>query len=126
MRPVNGGRSTMTRSDERPARKALPALLTTAILLFAASEGRAAFLMRFSGNSRPGSGGAAGGLFATVNFAVLDRANGAVGDTWDADPGNTIQFDTFFRPGQGSGALDTNAQYLYLYQVVNDSAMTGL
>jgi hypothetical protein len=80
-----------------------------------------AFIADLSGNTRLGVGGA----MYTVNFGVLTIAGGRAGDTWGADPTGLINVDGTFRAGQGSPALDTNAQFLYLFQVVNNSAAFG-
>jgi hypothetical protein len=109
------------------------ALIFGVTALFAAQD-----LPSFSGYTRPGwpndskSGGeirlvadepdlrdtAIGG---TVFFSVL-QLNGKTGDSWNS---GLPKFNTSFMPGilsdgTSSPALDINARYLYLYQVVND------
>lgn len=60
----------------------------------------------------------------TIYYMVLDRETGEVrgttGDTWGTGVAN---FDNLFVAGMNHdrGTLDTNARYLYLYQLVNDS-----
>ncbi len=60
----------------------------------------------------------------TVYFMVLER-KGTAGDVWGTGLAN---FDSRFLEGKSftssySPALDTNARYLYLYQVVNDRGL---
>jgi len=63
-----------------------------------------------------------------LNFAVLNRKNGQFGDEWG---GRLDNFDQrFFRGedalGRLSPPLDFTAHYLYLYQLVNDTASTNV
>ena len=66
---------------------------------------------------------------STVYFAVYRKiSTSAVGDTWGVGRGD---FDSQFVPGESyratvSPSLDTTAEYLYLYQVVNDRGFHDL
>lgn len=64
----------------------------------------------------------------TVYFAVYRKIANANGDTWGV---GRSDFDTQFVPGESyrstfSPRLDTDAEYLYLYQVVNDRGFHDL
>jgi len=65
-------------------------------------------------------------LGGTVYFMVLENT-GAAGDAWGTGIG---AFDSRFVAGRGlrntSPRLDTNARYLYIYQVVNDRGFDPL
>ena len=85
------------------------------LILTLSSEAKAGFIQAFSGNTAPTDGVR---VMSTLNFAVLDTTGGAGTDTWGTGYAN---FDTAFMPGTGSPkAVDTTAEYLYLYQVTND------
>ena len=64
------------------------------------------------------------GLGATVLYGVFDRAEGRPGDVFNT---GIPALEEQFVPGKdaagqvGARKLDTNARYLYLYQVINDS-----
>jgi len=100
----------MIRRALLPAFVALSAVMATA-------PARAAFVTEFSGNTQPYHTVPGPGVGGTVNFAVLDRTGGTPGDTFGTGIAN---FDALFVAAAGSGALDTSAQYLYLYQTVNN------
>ena len=85
----------------------------------------------FGGNTQeigdPTLPGGPPSVSGTVNFAVFNRSSPGVDDTWgtglmDTDgAGPIVGFDSAaFTAGFLSGALDTSAAYLYVYQVVND------
>ena len=117
----------------------LAALAGLLVLLPGPSAARADSLPRFTGYTRPGAPDdkredgkvipvasdakarktAIGG---TVYFMVLERKGDNKGDPWGG--GLTDLAGKFRRgvdfSGATSPALDTNAKYLYLYQVVND------
>ena len=105
----------------RRARSPLAALIAGLIMLSCTPGARATYIGGLIGNTRPGGGNAN----YTINFAVLNPFMGNPNDTWAADRTGMLNVNGAFRPGQGSPALDTNAQYLYLYQVVNNSPMNG-
>ncbi|MGF1580108.1 MAG: hypothetical protein ACFCD0_12165 [Gemmataceae bacterium] len=95
-------------------------------------------LSRFTGFTRPGTPnddlgggeirlvadteeGRQNGIGTTVYFTVLERTEN-VDDVWGT---NLPEFASAFKPGldfsgTSSPGLDTSAQYLYLYQTVND------
>jgi hypothetical protein len=80
---------------------------------------QAGFIQQVSGNTRPQE---ANGFGGTINFSVLDQTDATINDSWGT---NNEQFNAAFvsgkdNNGQDSGALDTSAQYLYVYQFVND------
>ncbi len=64
------------------------------------------------------------GAGVTVYYAVYDRFHGTVMDPWNTGLKNLTET---FVPGKGAGpavvsrGLDTEARYLYVYQIVNDS-----
>jgi hypothetical protein len=114
-----------------PRRAACVALCAALALLATASAGRAEFLTDLTGNTQTTNGS---GLDGTYNFAVLDQKTGGVkGNEWGAvvnpaatDPAHRYDpvFDKRFIQGSGSGALDTTARYLYLFQIVNNGTGT--
>jgi hypothetical protein len=109
-------------SHSGPAiRRGLATLAAGLVLLAAASEAKAVYIGGLIGNTRPGVGNAN----YTINFAVLNPFMGTPNDTWRADPTGMLNVNGMFRPGIGSPALDTTAQYLYLYQVSNNSPAGG-
>lgn len=60
-----------------------------------------------------------GPVDGTVNYAVYDSATSSfAGDVFGTGKGGG--FDGSFVAGTGSGALDTGARYLYVYQTVNN------
>lgn len=64
----------------------------------------------------------------TVYFAVYRKISTSGGDTWGV---GRSDFDAQFNPGESyrstfSPRLDTDAEYLYLYQVVNDRGFHDL
>jgi hypothetical protein len=77
-----------------------------------ATSAPAAAIAAFSGNTQPSRNGTDS---ATVNFAVFDRTSGAAGDTFDT---GVSGFNSLFTAGTASGAFDTSASYLYLYETV--------
>ncbi len=116
------------------------ALLLTACGVFAAPTPsiQADGLPKFTGYTLPGSLGepmkpAEGkpivreertGLGVSVLYSVYDRADGRPGDIWNT--GVKGLEDAFVAGKDGGGQigarkLDTNARYLYLYQVIHDS-----
>ncbi len=64
------------------------------------------------------------GLGVTILYSVYDRADGRPGDLWNT---GVKGLEDSFVPGKdsngqvGARKLDTNARYLYLYQVIHDS-----
>jgi hypothetical protein len=107
-------------------------------LLLGSGRARAEFLSSFSGNTNPTDSSSVSqrNLDGTYNFGVLDRTTGGVaGDVFGAvtnydKPVNSpdryaANFDSKFVPGSGSGALDTSARYLYLFQIVNNGPNTN-
>jgi hypothetical protein len=79
----------------------------------------AALIASSSGNTNPGNLG----TDATVNFAVLTNdglAATLAGDTFGTGYSGLGGFDSKFFAGTGSGAFDVLANYLYLFQVVNN------
>jgi hypothetical protein len=107
-------------------RKVRPALLPVVVAVAAAMVGtpaRAAYLASFSGNTQPYHNNVQGpGVGGTVNFAVYDTTGGSAGDTWGTGVAN---FNSLFTAAAGSGALDTTAKYLYVYQTVNNGPSAG-
>ncbi len=110
----------------RPGKRLLVALLAALGVAISATRARADFLNSFSGNTQTTNGT---GLDGTYNFAVLSQASGGIaGNEWGAviNPrasGNAKYdpiFDSRFVAGTGSGSLDKGAQYLYLFQIVNN------
>lgn len=99
--------------------KAVRSVLVLAFLalpvVLAASAAQGAFIGAFSGNTFPQDTPTT--LDAHVNFAVLDTTGGVAGDTWGT---GFAGFDALFVAGVLSPVLDTTAQYLYLFQTVND------
>jgi hypothetical protein len=80
---------------------------------------RAGFIQQATGNTRPQEQNGFGG---TINFGVLDQSDATINDSWGT---NYEAFNGAFVAGtesgnQASGQLDTTAQYLYLYEFVND------
>ncbi len=73
---------------------------------------RASFVTGGAGNTQPYN---ASGASATIDFAVFNRTGGTAGDTFGT---GTTNFNSFFATGVGSGAFDTTAQFLYLYETV--------
>lgn len=76
----------------------------------------AASISAFSGNTQP-SHSPAPGVGGTVDFAVYNHTGGTAGDTFDT---GFAGFNALFTAGVGSGAFDTSAQYLYLFETVNN------
>jgi hypothetical protein len=110
-------------------------LLTAACavaLATSASASRADFVSSDTGNTETRN--ASGTVDGTYNFAVLDRTTGGIaGDEFGAvvnpratSPSQRFDpyFDSRFVAGTGSGALDTSARYLYLFQIVNNGTGT--
>jgi hypothetical protein len=118
-------------------------LLGCLAALLAAPAVRADSLEDYTGYTRPGTpsdrlkGGkvifvgetAAGknGIGGTVYFMVLELGRGEKGDRWAT---GVKDLDKNFQPGvdwkdASSPDLDSEARYLYLYQVVNDRKTTG-
>jgi len=102
--------------------KRLTLLLATAILAISGGTQRleAGFILpKGAGNTFPTNKD--GDVDGHVNFAVLDRSGGVLGDTWGT---GMAGFDAFFvKDSIGfstSGPLDTAARFLYLFQTVND------
>ena len=94
-------------------------LLVVALFLTFVGRTNAGFLTGFSGNTKAENTGLTAKI--TKNFAVLDRLTGA------SSPGDVFGtgqagFDASMIAGAGSGALDTSARYLYLYQDVASPA----
>jgi len=96
-------------------------LLTLAVVAVGAPA-RAAFLTTDSGNTQPYHTVPGPGVGGTVNFTVLDRTGGTAGDVFGTGIAN---FDALFVAAAGSGAFDASAQYLYLYQTVNNGPSAG-
>jgi hypothetical protein len=67
------------------------------------------FIQAFSGNTAPTDGVR---VMSTLNFAVLDGS-------WDTDYNGAL-VKNFEAGGKSPIALDTSAEYLYLYQITND------
>lgn len=100
-------------------------LLAAAVAMLAsASVSHAGLLL--AGNTQAGNLPAGGLIRGTVNFAVFDKTGGAPGDTWGTgDP----TFDASFAALLGTGlplGLDTTAPFLYLYQLSNESNVSGI
>jgi hypothetical protein len=125
----------------RPAvQGALLAGLGGLILALVPSPAQAAGLSRFTGYTHPGAPVSPEGdaearpvaldpndpntpVGATIYFRVFEFTNDNPDGPWESGLRNIEQA---FVPGQaargrGSDKLDTNARYLYLYQVINDS-----
>jgi hypothetical protein len=94
-------------------------LLAAALVLGFVGRTNAGFLNGFSGNTKAENTGLSAKI--TKNFAVLDRLTGA-SSTGDVFGTGQTGFDTSMIAGAGSGALDTGARYLYLYQDVASPA----
>lgn len=109
-------------------------LLALLTLVPSLPRAKADALPQFTGYTRPGSPAGSKTIFVgneqakknaiggTVYYIVLERAQGKEGDPWGT---GVEDFLKAFRPGVEfngafSGALDTSAKYLYLYQTVND------
>jgi hypothetical protein len=90
-------------------------LVCLALMLLIASGAQGGFILGFTGNTFPQNAGLT--VDGHVNFAVLDRSRGTSGDVWGTGlPG----FDALAAAGFGSGPLDTTANFLYLFQTVNN------
>jgi len=96
--------------------------LALAALAFAAPA-RASLIPGDSGNTQPNHTNPGAGVGGTVNFAVYDRTTG--GTATDTFGTGLANFNSLFTAGTGSGAFDTSARYLYLYQVVNNGPNSG-
>lgn len=82
------------------------------------TQASAAFLQDFSGHFR-GIEEDDPSFELSVSFAVLDRTNNSATDAW----GTGLDFFDFADFGNGDQRkLDVRADYLYLYQVVNDGS----
>ncbi len=94
-------------------------LLVVALVLAFVGRTNAGFLTGFSGNTKAENTGLTAKI--TKNFAVLDRLTGTStpGDVFGTGQAG---FDASMIAGAGSGALDTSARYLYLYQDVASPA----
>ncbi len=94
-------------------------LLVASLFLAFAGRMNAGFLTGFSGNTKAENTGLTAKI--TKNFAVLDRLTGAStpGDVFGTGQAG---FDASMNAGAGSGALNTSARYLYLYQDVASPA----
>ena len=94
-----------------------------ALLVGSTGPANGAFIPTAVGNTNmdflPGIPGF-GGIDGTVSFAVLAR-EGTSGDNWGT---GFSGFDERFSPDISSIALDTSAQFLYLYQVANNGSNT--
>lgn len=98
-------------------------MAAAAAMLAAPSASQAGLLL--AGNTQAGNLPAGSIVRGTVNFAVFDTTGGSAGDTWGVAPG----FDAAFAALLGTGlplALDTTAPFLYLYQLSNESNVSGL
>src|SRR5262249_20876839 len=101
------------------------ALLAGLGILCAAPEGRADLVAGTFGNTRYRRTEVQGGLSVTIdgtlNVAVFRRQSDT-GDVWGTGFSGlgAGEFTPGVAPGAGSPALDTNARYLYVYQLVND------
>ena len=84
------------------------------VLLLAAPAADAAIMFQWTGNTYPDL---IGGVDGHVNFMVLSNDYTFSGDTFGT---GLAGFDAREDPLKGSGALDTTAKYLYLFQTVND------
>jgi hypothetical protein len=83
---------------------------------------RAEILPHLSGNHRARAESSSTPLAdESVSFAVF-RRSGVAGDVFGTGLSN---FDSLFSRGSGSPAFDTTAEYLYLYQAVNDGVGTA-
>lgn len=82
-------------------------------VILAAAPVLASPIAAFSGNTQPYNGSTATG--GTVNFAAYTH-DGVAGDVFKTGVAN---FDALLTGG--SGALDTSAAYLYLFQSVNNA-----
>jgi len=95
-------------------------MVAVAVLATSLTPATAALITTFSGNTQeigdPTLPGGPPSVSGTVNFAVFNRDGGNM-DVFGTGS-NAIQ--TGFTTGFSSGALDTTAAYLYVYQVVND------
>jgi hypothetical protein len=91
------------------------------VSLSAGRPARAGYLTGFSGNTAPASVFyPASGVAGVVDFTVLDRTTGgSAGDTFGTGVSN---FNSLFTAGTTSGAFDTSARYLYLYETYNNGA----
>jgi len=130
----------MIKPSRHLPRSTLSALLTGLALMILAPPCRADFIKADTGNTAAGTSSTIDG---TYNFAVLDKTTTnsslpgyytdstktAVGNTYGAasnyGPNGVVtgyaqKFDQLFKPGTGSGALNTANRYLYLVQVVNN------
>jgi hypothetical protein len=101
----------------RLLRSCLHLIALAGSLLLGAPRADAGYLLPFTGNTFPVNGGP--GVAGHVNFIVLDHTGGVAGDTFGT---GIAGFDSHFIAGTGSGPLDTAAQFLYLFQTVNDGA----
>jgi PEP-CTERM motif len=107
----------------KPGRVAGWAVLTGLGLLCLTSAGRAEVIA--FGNTRYRHTETVNGLSVTIdgtlNAAVFKRQSNT-GDIWGTGASSLASgdFTPGVSPGAGSPALDTHAQYLYVYQLVND------
>jgi len=97
-------------------------LVAAAVVATSVSSASAGIITTHSGNTQQIGAGFAPHMDGTVNFAVFNKTGGGGNDTWNT---SFATFDTAaFSAGTGSGALDTSAAFLYVYQVVNDGTDT--
>lgn len=100
-------------------------LLAAAVAMLAAPSASQAGLI-LAGNTQAGNLAAGSTVRGTVNFAVFDKTGGSAGDTWGT---GSAGFDAAFAALLGTGlplGLDTTAPYLYLYQLTNESNVSGI
>jgi hypothetical protein len=86
-------------------------------LVSCAATAQATIVASYSGNTRAKAENPPH-QDATVNYAVFERG-GTPGDTFGTGLAN---FDSLFTPGVSPHMFDISAQYLYLYQNVNDGS----
>jgi len=108
-------------SGHASRRFVLPAVLALGAVL-ATAPARAAFIAADSGNTQPYHTVPGPGVGGTVNFAVFDRTGGTATDPFGTGISN---FTSLFTAASGSSAFDANAQFLYLYQTVNNGPSAG-
>ena len=94
--------------------------VAVALLLGGAGRAQAGYLAAFSGNTQPYHTVPGNGVGGTVNFAVYDSLGGVGQHPGDHFGTGVPNFDLQFVAGAGSGALDTTARYLYVFQTVNN------
>ena len=96
----------------------LAAALAVLAVFAVATPARAGFLTGFSGNTAPASTLYPGaGVAGVVNFTVLDRTGGVAGDSFGT---GVSSFNSLFAAGTASGAFDSTAKYLYLFETYNN------